>query len=72
MTVTDVFGALTTVMGTIWSSFGEVASIVVENKLLLVPVLLAFAGSIVLFAITIFRKLGVRGLASSGRRRRRR
>lgn len=72
MTISDVFTALTTIMGTIWSVFGEVTNIVVANKLLLVPVLLAFGGSIVIYCITLFRKLGVRGLASSGRRRRRR
>lgn len=72
MTVNDVFSALTTIMGTIWNVFGSVTSIVVDNKLLFVPVLLAFSGTIVLFCISLFRKLGVRGLASSGRRRRRR
>lgn len=72
MTVNDVFTALTTIMGTIWDVFGNVTTIVVENKLLFVPVLLAFSGTIVLFCISLFRKLGVRGLASSGRRRRRR
>lgn len=72
MTVNDVFTALTTIMGTIWDVFGNVTSIVVDNKLLFVPVLLAFSGTIVLFCISLFRKLGVRGLASSGRRRRRR
>lgn len=72
MSVNDVFDALTTIMGTIWDVFGSVTSVVVENKLLFVPVLLAFAGTIVLFCISLFRKLGVRGLASSGRRRRRR
>jgi hypothetical protein len=72
MTVNDVFSALTTIMGTIWDVFGSVTSVVVDNKLLFVPVLLAFAGTIVLFCISLFRKLGVRGLASSGRRRRRR
>lgn len=72
MSVNDVFTALTTIMGTIWNVFGNVTSIVVDNKLLFVPVLLAFSGTIVLFCISLFRKLGVRGLASSGRRRRRR
>lgn len=72
MTVNDVFTALTTIMGTIWDVFGNVTTIVVDNKLLFVPVLLAFSGTIVLFCISLFRKLGVRGLASSGRRRRRR
>lgn len=72
MTVNDVFTALTTIMGTIWNVFANVTTIVVENKLLFVPVLLAFSGTIVLFCISLFRKLGVRGLASSGRRRRRR
>lgn len=72
MTVNDVFTALTTVMGTIWDVFGSVTEIVVTNKLIFVPVLLTFAGGIVLFCISLFRKLGVRGIASSGRRRRRR
>lgn len=72
MTVNDVFSALTTIMGTIWNVFGSVTQVVVDNKLLFVPVLLAFSGTIVLFCISLFRKLGVRGLASSGRRRRRR
>lgn len=72
MTINDVFTALTTIMGTIWDVFGNVTTIVVDNKLLFVPVLLAFSGTIVLFCISLFRKLGVRGLASSGRRRRRR
>ena len=72
MTVTDVFGALTTVLGTIWNVFTEVVSMITGNPLVFVPVLLAMSVSIVMFVLTIIRKLGVKGIATSGGRRRRR
>ena len=42
------------------------------NPVLYFSVLAALAGGVLVFAIGVIRKFGVRGLASSGRRRRRR
>lgn len=70
MTTTAVFAALTTIVGTIWGVFSDVASTITGNPLLLVPVLFAFGGGIVIFCIGIVRRLGVRGLSSGGKRRR--
>lgn len=72
MTIANVFTALTTVLGTIWDVFTEAISMVTSNPLVFVPVLLALSVSIVMFVLTIIRKLGVKGIATSGGRRRRR
>lgn len=72
MTITGVLGAMTTVYDLIIGMFSNVITTITGNPLIFVPVLIALLGGIVMFAIGVIRKLGVRGISSSGRRRRRR
>lgn len=72
MTISGVLGAMTTVYDLIIGMFSNVISTITGNPLIFVPVLIALLGGIVMFAIGVIRKLGVRGISSSGRRRRRR
>ena len=72
MTITNVLEAMTTVYDVIIGMFSNVINTITGNPLIFVPVLIALLGGIVMFAIGVSRKLGVRGISSSGRRRRRR
>lgn len=72
MTVAKVLEAMTTVYDVIIGMFSNVITTITGNPLIFVPVLIALLGGIVMFAIGVIRKLGVRGISSSGRRRRRR
>ncbi len=72
MTIANVFTALQDIIAVIWDVFGDCARTIMSNPLLFVPVLLGIAGSLIFFAIRIVRKLGIKGVASSGGRRRRR
>lgn len=72
MTITGVLGAMTTVYDVIIGMFSNVITTITGNPLIFVPVLIALLGGIVMFAIGVIRKLGVRGISSSGRKRRRR
>ena len=72
MTTTDVFAVLTEIMGAIWGVFGDCASTIMSNPLLYVPVLIGIAATVIMFAIGIVRRLGIKGVSSAGSRRRRR
>lgn len=72
MSISGVLGAMTTVYDLIIGMFSNVITTITGNPLIFVPVLIALLGGIVMFAIGVIRKLGVRGISSSGRRRRRR
>ena len=72
MTISGVLTAMTTVYDLIIGMFSNVITTITGNPLIFVPVLIALLGGIVMFAIGVIRKLGVRGISSSGRRRRRR
>lgn len=72
MTTANVFEVLTEIMGTIWGVFSDCASTIMDNALLYVPVLIALAASVIMFAIGVVRRLGIKGVSSSGGRRRRR
>lgn len=72
ITFSDVLTAIGSVIGSIWTMFGSMASIVTDNMIIFVPVILAFMLSLVGCALAIMKKLGLRGLNSGGRRRRRR
>lgn len=72
MTISNVLEAMTTVYDVIIGMFSNVINTITGNPLIFVPVLIALLGGIVMFAIGVIRKLGVRGISSSGRRRRRR
>lgn len=72
MTITNVLSAMTTVYDLIIGMFANVITTITSNPLIFVPVLIALLGGIVMFAIGVIRRLGVRGISSSGRRRSRR
>ena len=72
MTIANVLGAMTTVYDLIIGMFANVITTITSNPLIFVPVLIALLGGIVMFAIGVIRRLGVRGISSSGRSRRRR
>lgn len=72
MSITGVLGAMTTVYDLIIGMFANVITTITNNPLIFVPVLIALLGGIVMFAIGVIRRLGVRGISSSGKRRRRR
>ena len=72
MTIADVLGSMTTVYNLIIGMFANVITTITSNPLIFVPVLIALLGGIVMFAIGVIRRLGVRGISSSGRRRGRR
>ena len=72
MTISNVLEAMTTVYDVIIGMFSNVINTITGNPLIFVSVLIVLFGGIVMFAIGVIRKLGVRGISSSGRRRRRR
>lgn len=72
MSISGVLGAMTTVYDLIIGMFANVITTITGNPLIFVPVLIALLGGIVMFAIGVIRRLGVRGISSSGRRRGRR
>ena len=72
MSIANVLGAMTTVYDLIIGMFANVITTITGNPLIFVPVLIALLGGIVMFAIGVIRRLGVRGISSSGRRRGRR
>ena len=72
MTIANVLSAMTTVYDLIIGMFANVITTITSNPLIFVAVLIALLGGIVMFAIGVIRRLGVRGISSSGRRRSRR
>lgn len=72
MSIAGVLGAMTTVYDLIIGMFANVITTITNNPLIFVPVLIALLGGIVMFAIGVIRRLSVRGISSSGKRRRRR
>lgn len=71
MAISDILSAMTTVYEVVISMFANVVTTITGNPLLYVPVLIALLGAIVMFAIGVIRRLGVRGISSSGRKLRR-
>lgn len=72
MSIANVLSSMTTVYDLIIGMFANVITTITSNPLIFVPVLIALLGGIVMFAIGVIRRLGVRGISSSGRRRSRR
>lgn len=72
MTITNITDSVTTVLTALWSMFGSIVTTITSNMLLAVPVYIALMGGLALFAISIAKRLGLRGVSSSGRRRYRR
>ena len=71
ITTAGVYTTLTSILEFLWSMFGNVIITITGNPLLFVPVLISLVGGVVLFAVGFIRKMGVSGVSSSGRRRRR-
>lgn len=63
-TVTNVLTALGSVYNVLVGLFTNVINTITGNPLLYVPVLIALLGGLVMFAIKVIRKLGVRGVSS--------
>ena len=63
---------MTTVYETVLTMFGNMVTTITGNPLLYVPVLIGLLGGLVMFAIGVVRRLGIRGISSAGGRRRRR
>lgn len=70
MTVAQVFEVLQQIIAVVWTVFGDCASTIMSNALLFVPVLIGIGATLIFFGITIFKKLGVKGVSAAGRRRR--
>lgn len=71
VTIANVLTAMTTVLESFYTMFSNVITTITGNALLFVPVLFALLGSLIMFAISIVRKLGVRGASAGGKKRRR-
>lgn len=63
-TIATVLEALKTVYTVLVGLFTNVITTITGNPLLYVPVLIALLGGLVMFAIKVIRKLGVRGVSS--------
>lgn len=63
-TVANVLTALGTVYDVLVGLFQNVITTITSNPLLYVPVLIALLGGLVMFAVKVIRKLGVRGVSS--------
>lgn len=72
MTTTGVFQLLNQVFQLVLTVFLDCTNTIMENPLLLVPILISIGGMIIFFGVSVFKRLGVKGVSSSGRRRRRR
>lgn len=70
VTIANVLTAMTTVLQSFYSMFSNVISTITGNALLYVPVLLALLFALITGAISVARRLGVRGVSGGGRRRR--
>lgn len=66
-----VFAGLTTVFSLLMDQFANTINTITGNNLLFVPILIGFAGGIILAGVKICRRLGVRGIGGGRRRRRR-
>jgi hypothetical protein len=70
MTVATVLEQMSSVFTLLLTMFSNVVTTITGNPLLYVPVLFALFGGLAIFAISVIRKFGVRGISSAGRRRR--
>lgn len=70
ITFSDVLNLISDAIGSVWAAFGNVTNVVTSNLIIAVPVYLGFALSLIFLAITIMKKLGIRGINGGGRRRR--
>lgn len=71
VTIANVLSAMTTVLSAFYGVFGQIVTTITGNAILYVPVIFGIAFSLVMTAITVVRKFGVRGVSAAGGRRRR-
>ena len=71
MTASDIINALGELLTLFLSVFGDCTTTIMDNPLLFVPIGFSIAGMLILLGVGLFRKFGVRGISSSGGRRRR-
>lgn len=71
MEFSTVLEAVYEVLALIFYQLTSISDTITSNPLLYVPVLIALFGGVVMFAISILKRLGIRGVSSAGRRRRR-
>lgn len=69
MAISDVFSQMSVVYEAVLSMFANMVTTITGNPLLYVPVLIALLGGLVMFAMSVVRKLGIRGVSSTGKRR---
>lgn len=69
MAIADVFSQMSVVYEAVLSMFANMVTTITGNPLLYVPVLIALLGGLVMFAMSVVRKLGIRGVSSTGKRR---
>lgn len=62
--IATVLEAMQVVYGVLVGLFTNVINTITSNPLLYVPVLIALMGGLVMFAVKVIRKLGVRGVSS--------
>lgn len=72
VTIANVLTAMTTVLQSFYSMFSNVITTITGNALLYVPVLFGLLFALITVAISVVRKLGVRGVSAAGGRRKRR
>ena len=70
VTVSNVFSGMQEVFTLLLTMFGNVIDTITGNPLLYVHVLLAILGTLVMFAIGVVRRLGIKGVSSGGGKRR--
>lgn len=63
-TIAGVLDSLSVVYEVLVGLFQHVITTITGNPLLYVPVLIALLGGLVMFAVKVIRKLGVRGVSS--------
>ena len=66
VTIANVLTAMTTVLQSFYSMFTSVITTITGNALLYVPVLFGLLFALITVAISVVRKLGVRGVSASG------
>lgn len=64
----DIYTSLSSIFTFIVGLLGDFVEVITGTPLMFVPVLIAFGGGAVIFAVSLIKRLGVRG--GGGRRRR--
>lgn len=71
ITIANVFESVKSVLDMIWTTFGSVITTITGNPLLYVPVILGLGASIILGVVKLVKRMGIKGIGSGRKRRRR-